>query len=115
GLFRALERGEQVVDRLVAHALQREPLLAGQRVEIGGRLDQPALDQLRAGLVAETLDVHRPPRGEVAQPAVELRRTGEVGAAGDGAFAVHLRAGGWGARRPLELGQAPRRPRPGAA
>src|SRR5207248_11761845 len=38
-LFRGFERSEQVVDRLLAHPLEREPLLAGERIEVGGRLD----------------------------------------------------------------------------
>ena len=75
---------DQIAGRFLAHALQAGQLLDRQGIEIGRRMDQAGLDQLINQLVAQPLDVHRPPRREVPERLLALRRAVEAaGAAGD--------------------------------
>ena len=88
-------------------------------VQVGQRADHAAVDQLFDQLVAQALDVHRPPAGEVQDRLLALRGTEQAAAAAvvDAAlFAHHARcrrpgtgaACGSSARRPSR-----RRSRPG--
>ena len=70
-----LQRRHQVDRALLAHAVQRRQLGHAQRVQLGQRADQTAIDQLVDDLVAQAFDVHRAAAGEVQQaPACAARR-----------------------------------------
>ena len=97
--------GEQLVGADLGEALEREQLLAGERVEVGGVGDQPVRGELADRALAEALDVHRPARGEVDDPLVALVRARRLDAAGVGlALEAHERA--------AERARARRRERP---
>ena len=81
-LLARLDLGEEVVERLLADALEREQLLPAVRevVDVGHAGDEAQLRQAVGELFAEALDVHRPARGEVLDRAGDARRAAEVGA-----------------------------------
>ena len=80
-----VEGGEDVVGQLVAHTLQRQQLLFGQKVQVPGVFDEALLHQLQNVLVAEPLDVQGAARDEVDDALGGLGGAAEaVGAAGDG-------------------------------
>ena len=74
---------DHVGRRLLAHPLERGQLLGGQRVDVGGVLDQARRHRLIDQRLAEPLDVHRAARGEVLEAAAQPRRTARVLAAPD--------------------------------
>ena len=81
GLLAALELRQQVLGRLLAHALEADQRRLVEVVEIGEVAHQAALDQLVDQLLAEPLDVHRAARPEEAQRLLDARRAGDVQAA----------------------------------
>ena len=79
-----LDRREQVARRDLAHALEPDELLLGERVEVAGVLHEPGLHQLAHALLAEPLDVHPGATGEVHDLLLALHRAVGAHAAGVG-------------------------------
>ena len=77
------DRVDEVGRRLLGEALELGQLGDGEPVEVGEVVHQPPVDELVDDDLAEVLDVHGPPRAEVEQRLLELRRAGGVGAADD--------------------------------
>ena len=101
-VLRRLHLLQHVRDRLVLEARAAGASLLGvERVDVGGVLDQPGLEQAHHGHVAEVLDVHRAAPREVEQPLDALRRAAAlVRAAVVGlALGAHERRAARGARR----------------
>ena len=71
GLAR-LDGCEEVLGALLAHALQRNELLARQPVDVRVVPDEPLVQQDGHQPLSESLDVHRPSRDEVLEPLVAL-------------------------------------------
>ena len=89
-LLRVLDLAQNVLRRLLAHALQLEQFVFRQAVEIGDVFHQPGFDQLIDQRVAHAIDVHHPARGEVANALAQLGRTIRIHAAMIGlAFGAH--------------------------
>ena len=72
---------QQVVRGLLAHALQRSELLAGQSVDVSHVPDQAVSEDLLGDRRSEPFDVHGVPGGEMGDPRLYLRRAGLVPAA----------------------------------
>ncbi len=78
------DRRDDVAGGLFRHPRQRGQLLHRQPVDVGRRAHDPGVDQRVDELVAQALDVHRPPAREVQQRLLALRRADEpAGAARD--------------------------------
>jgi len=77
-----LDPVEQVLRRLLGKALERQQLLLGEVIQVGGILDEISFDQLLEGGVSEPLDVER--SDEVAQMLEHLGGAKRIDAAGDG-------------------------------
>src|SRR5690242_10922299 len=88
GLTLGLDRGEEVVDRLLLPPLAPEQLVAVlvQPENVRGRIEPAQLDELGDALFAEPLDVERAAADEMAQPLEPLRRTDQAAGAAD----IHL-------------------------
>ena len=76
GLALGLDRGEQIVDRLLLPPLAPDQLVAVpvQPENVGGRLQPAELEELDDGLFAQPLDVERAAADEMLQPLDPLRR-----------------------------------------
>src|SRR5437868_2256196 len=75
-----LDRGEEVVDRLLFPALAAEQIgtMLVQAEDVGWRMQPAELDELRDALFAQPLDVERTARDEMPQPFEPLRRTDQA-------------------------------------
>ena len=85
GLALGLDRGEQIVDRLLLPALAPEQFVAVpvQAEDVGGRMQPAELDELDDGLFAQPLDVERAAADEMLQPLDPLRRADQPAGAAD--------------------------------
>ena len=85
GLALGVDRGEQIVDRLLLPALAAEQFVAVvvQAEDVGGRLQPAELDELAIRLLAEPLDVERAAADEMAQPLEPLGRADQAAGAAD--------------------------------
>ncbi len=81
GCFAAWMALIDVLRRLLAHALQREQLLGGKGIEIGGIGDEMRLHQLIDERGADALDIQRAARDEMLDALLALRRAGDAAAA----------------------------------
>ncbi len=97
---------QQVLRLLLREPLQPQQVLLTQEVEVGDVVDQAPVHQQLGRLLPQRLNVHRPARGEVGNPADQLGRTGRVGAV-DGDLPGHagylLPAGRTAVRRRVDL------------
>ena len=73
GLTRLGERSQQVVRRLLPHAIESGERRSVELEEISRRLHEIGVHQLLHQPLAETLDIEGAARGEVAQPLLALR------------------------------------------
>ena len=80
-LLALLQGRDQVDGALLAHALQRRQLRHTQRVQLGQRADETAIDQLVDDLVAQPFHVHRAAAGVVQQRLLALRAAEQAAAA----------------------------------
>src|SRR3990172_8669500 len=76
-VLRLLERVEQILGRLLAHALEARQGVQGELVQIRRGAHEVRLDELVDDLLAETVDVERAARREVKRS--EERRVGKEG------------------------------------
>ncbi len=67
-----LQPGQQVLRRLLAHALQRQQAGQAEPVQVRQGLDDAGVHQLVDQLLAQALDVHRAALGEVQQGLLAL-------------------------------------------
>ena len=81
GSLAPFELRQQVLRRLLAHALERDQRGRVEVIEIGQIPHEAALDELVHQLLPEPVDVERAARAEEAQRLLEPRRTGDVDAA----------------------------------
>ncbi len=85
GVLRCLDGGDDILRRLLAHAIEAGQRRGVQPVEVSGALHPVAIDQLIHQLLAEALDVQRAARSEVQNGLLALRRAVEAaGAARNG-------------------------------
>jgi hypothetical protein len=77
----AIERSEDILRRLLAHSFERREPRGIERIEVGGRLHHPRIDQLVHQFLAQPFDVQRPPRGEMQQRLLALRRAEQAAGA----------------------------------
>ena len=89
-LLALVDGGHGVGGRLVPHTLQRLQVRRGQVVEVGGSLDQSALDKLVHPRRPQPVDVHGIAAGEVGQVPQTLSGTLRPGAAQGCAILVPL-------------------------
>ena len=68
----ALDCGDKVLSRLLAHPLQRDELLFGESVKVGRVLDQTLRKKLGHDRRPQVLDVHRAPPPEVFDRPLDL-------------------------------------------
>jgi hypothetical protein len=88
-----LDIAQNVGGRFGAHALQREQLLGGERIQIGHAVGQAAIHQLIHQRLAHAIDIHHAARGEMQNRLLEPRRAVDVDAAAGGlALFAHHRA-----------------------
>src|SRR4051812_8314130 len=80
-----LDRGEQVVDRLLLPALAAEQFgaMVAQAKDVGGRMQPSDIDELGDRFFAQAFDVERTARNEMAQPLEPLRRADQAAGAAD--------------------------------
>ena len=85
GLPLRLDRGEQIVDRLLLPALAAEQLVAElvQAEDVGGRMKPAELDEFGDRLLAQALDVERPARYEMPEPLEPLGGADQAARAAD--------------------------------
>ena len=78
-----LDRGEEVVDRLLLPSLAAEQLVAEllQPEDVGGRMKPAELDEFGDRLLAQPLDVERAARHEMPEPLEPLRRADQAAGA----------------------------------
>ena len=69
-----VDRRNDVGRGLVGHALELGERRDAQLVDVGRRVHEAAVDQLIDQLVAQALDIHRAPAGEMQQRLLALRR-----------------------------------------
>src|SRR5579883_3185184 len=81
-LLTRLDGLEHIIRALLLDALQRQQLLAGQRVEIREGLDQASLNQLFTHTLADALNIHCAFRDEVPQTLQVACGTGQIGTVG---------------------------------
>src|SRR4051812_5065374 len=75
-----LDRGEEIVDRLLLPAFAAKQLLKVpmQAKDVGGRVQPAELDKLGDRLFAQALDIERTARNEMPQPFEALRWADEA-------------------------------------
>jgi hypothetical protein len=74
GAAALFDRHQQVLRRLLAHALEVGEREHAEAVQIDRRLHDRRIDELVDQLVAQALDVHRAPAGKMQQCLLALRR-----------------------------------------
>ncbi len=79
-VFERLDPRDEVLGRLLRHALEREQPLDGERVDVARVGEQARVDELADALLAEPLDVHRVAPGEVHDSLHALLGTLDVDA-----------------------------------
>ena len=77
---RLVDRIDEQLRRALADALERDEPLDGERVDVGGVVEETRLDELRDALLAQALDVHRRAAGEEHDALHALRRAVDVDA-----------------------------------
>src|SRR6476659_5537182 len=85
GLSLGLDRGEEVVDRLLLPPLASEQFVAMvvETEDVGGRVQPAQLDELGDALLAQPFDVERAAGHEMPQPLKALRRADQPAGAAD--------------------------------
>ena len=73
-LLRVFDFVENVLRRLVAHALQAEQIVFGELVDVGDVLHQAAFGELRDQRVAHAVNIHDAARGEVQDGSEQFGR-----------------------------------------
>src|SRR5690625_5522563 len=76
--LRRLDGLHQFPGRHLAEALKAADLFGLEQVNVLDRADQAAVDQLRNGILTESLYVERTAGGEVREAALQLSRAGRV-------------------------------------
>ena len=97
GLTLGLDRGEEIVDRLLLPALAAEQLgaMVAEAEDVGGRVQPAKLDELGDALFAQPFDVERAARHEMPQPLESLRRADQAAGAADVDLAFLATASDW--------------------
>src|SRR5690606_16139037 len=92
-LLRVLDRPHELARGADREVRELRDVLGAELIEIGQLADEPAVPERLCRHLADPADVHRIPRGVVADPLAELGGAAEaVGAAGERALPLELRA-----------------------